>query len=178
VDPAAVWILRLSLALLLGQAALHKLRQPRVFAAILRDYRVLPDSWVGAVAPGIAAVEAALAAGLLLPPTAGVAALGGGGLLAVYAAAIGWNLARGRRSIDCGCLGPGARQPLSGWLVARNGLLVAACALAALPVEPRALGWLDAVTVAGGVGVLALLFPATNALAALAADRRRLGRTT
>jgi hypothetical protein len=55
-------------------------------------------------------------------------------LLVVYAGAIGANLWRGRRHIDCGC-GLGSRaQPISLGLIARNALLIGLCGL--VPLAP------------------------------------------
>jgi len=71
---------------------------------------------------------------------------------------------RGRRDIDCGCGAPGARRPLSGWLLARNTTLAAAALVALLPVAPRPLLWLDALTVAGAVASLATMYAATERL--------------
>ena len=176
-DPVVVWILRLSLALLLGAAALHKLRDPSAFTRTLRDYRILPAVLAPSAVPAVVAVEALLAAMLLLPFTATAAGLSTAGLLGLYSAAIATNLARGRRFIDCGCLGPGARQPLSGWLLVRNGVLMLAGALLALPVGARPLTWVDGVSIAGAVAVLALLFHATNALATLVTSTRDLRRS-
>jgi uncharacterized membrane protein YphA (DoxX/SURF4 family) len=177
VDPAIAWILRLGLAVLLATAAFHKASQPRIFVQTLRDYQVLPRALVPFAVPAIVAFEAGLAVALVVPEIARVAALGSGALLIVYSAAIATNLARGRRFIDCGCLGPSARQPLSGWLLARNGALIVASALAALPIVGRPLHWLDAVSIAGGFCVISLLFHATNALATQTASWRRFGRS-
>ena len=75
-------------------------------------------------------------------------------LLAAYGAAIGVNLARGRRHIDCGCVGPAARRPIGGWLVARNGVLAAPSRSPGSRAGRRArpLVWVDALTVVGGDG--------------------------
>ncbi len=67
---------------------------------------------------------------------------------------------RGRRHIDCGCLGPAARRPIDGGLLLRNGLLIALAICAAIPATSRALVWLDAATVIGGVAVLAITYAA------------------
>ena len=50
----------------------------------------------------------AIGTSMATPHAAAAAAL----LLALYAGAIGVNLARGRRDIDCGCGGPASRQPI------------------------------------------------------------------
>ncbi|HEX2483833.1 MAG TPA: MauE/DoxX family redox-associated membrane protein, partial [Myxococcota bacterium] len=126
-DPAFALALRAALALLFGAAALHKLRDPAAFRTSLEAYGVLPAATAGAGAALVVAAEVAAAAHLVgaAPAQGGPAAAAGpllaAALLAVYGAAIAWNLARGRRELDCGCLGPAGRQPLSGWLVARNG---------------------------------------------------------
>jgi uncharacterized membrane protein YphA (DoxX/SURF4 family) len=180
-DPVFTWVLRAGLALLMSVAAVHKAQDLRAFTDTLRDYRVLPVAAVGIVAPLIVLTEAGIAIGLLVPglapfATAPFAAALCGGLLLVYSAAIATNLARGRRHIDCGCLGPRARQPISGWLLARNGVLVAASLLAAVPVNGRALLWVDAISIGGGLAVVALLFHSTNILTVQAPSWSHLRR--
>ena len=173
VDPAISWILRAGLAALMAIAAIHKSSDFGSFVQTLRDYRVLPEALAGWAAALVVALEVSLALALLVPAFASLAALACASLLAVYSAAIAANLARGRRHIDCGCMGPSARQPLSGGLLARNAALIAACGLAALPAAARALTWVDSVSIAGGVLVVSLLFHATNTLMA---GSRALGR--
>lgn len=175
-DPVLVWTLRASLALLFGVAAFHKLADRAAFARAVRDYRLLPGALAGGVAGGIAGVEAAVGAGLLVPGTASLAAAGGAGLLLVYSTAIAWNLARGRRHIDCGCGGPGHRRPLSARLLARNGLLVLACGLAATAGSRRPLVWVDLVSIAGGAAVVALLYGTIGA--AIEVALQPVGRTS
>lgn len=156
-DPVVLWILRASLALLFAVAAFHKFADRAAFVRAVRDYRLLPDALAAPLAAGVACVEAGVAAALLAPASAGLGAAVGTGLLCLYSTAIAWNLARGRRDIDCGCAGSGSRRPLSGQLLVRNGLLVLACGLAAGSHSGRALGWLDVVSIAGGVVVTGLL---------------------
>ena len=72
-------------------------------------------------------------------------------LLATYAAAVGINLARGRRSIDCGC--GGTPRPIQPWLVGRNLVLAAASLALLAPVGARALGGLDALNAAMALAV-------------------------
>lgn len=155
-DPVVELTVRAALALLLLVAAAHKLRDPGTFRATLAEYRLLPDAVVPAAAGMVIGVELAIAAALLVLPAPGLVATAL--LLATYAVAIGVNLARGRRHIDCGCGGPAARQPISGRLVARN-LLLATAALAGLaPVDARPFVWVDALTVVAATAALATLY--------------------
>lgn len=143
--------------------AAHKLASPSNFSGIVRDYRLVPAGLAAPAALAIVgaelAVVAALVTGLWIPAAALLAA----GLLGLYAAAIGINLVRGRRDIDCGCFGPagdGRKHRLSGGLLGRNTLLAVVCLSLLLSPGPRALGWLDLVTIG---------FAATAALALYAA---------
>jgi hypothetical protein len=163
-DPAVDIALRTGLALLLLVAAGHKLRDLPYFRATLADYRLVPARWVGVAAMVVVGVEVATAAALVLLRATG--ALAAAALLTVYAAAIGVNLARGRRHIDCGCAGPAVRRPLSGWLVARNGALVAVALAGLAPVRVRPLVWVDGITVAGTTLLLAVVYAAVDGLIA------------
>jgi hypothetical protein len=163
-DPVVDLTLRALLALLFATSALAKLRDPRGFAAAVAGYRLLPAALAAPAAAGFLAAEVALAAALGLPPLRDLAALGAAALLALYGFAIAWNLARGRRDIDCGCGGPFGRTPLSEALVARNLLLVAAALALLLPAGARPLAWLDALTLAAAVGSACLLWAAAHAL--------------
>jgi hypothetical protein len=78
------------------------------------------------------------------------------------------NLARGRRDIECGCAGPAARQPLSEWLLARNALLVAAALVGLGGAASRPLVWVDALTISGGIAMLAATWLAVHRLLAYA----------
>jgi hypothetical protein len=175
-DPALELVLRGALALLLGASAQGKLRDLAGFRAAVEGYELVPARAVPLVAALGAAVEAVLAVALLAPAALGVRAvalLAAALLFAVYAAAIAINLARGRREIDCGCGGPAAHVPLSGWLVARNGALIAAALACRGGATARPLGGVDALTIAGGVAVLALVWIAWHGLLAHAAALAR-----
>lgn len=167
-DPALRGALRVLLAGVMGWAAAHKLRDPAAFRAALAAYALLPRRSVAPVAAGLVALEASIAAGLLWPGAGATPALCAAALLALYAGAIAVNLARGRRDIDCGCAGPAGGRPLHGSLLARNAVLVAAAALAALPASGRVLGALDAVTIAGAGVALMLVYAAADAALAQA----------
>jgi hypothetical protein len=157
-DPVVTWTLRLVLALLFAGAAWHKLRRPGEFAAAVRAYRLVPDLVVVPVA-GLLALGEVAATGLLLGVTwyrlgAALAAA----LLALYAGAIAVNLARGRRDLDCGCAGPGARRPVSGGLVVRNVVLLAGALLLLGHGTGRLMTWLDMTTVLAATATLAALW--------------------
>jgi hypothetical protein len=165
-DPVAAWALRAGLALLLTTSAALKLRDVGGFAGAVAGYRLLPISFARAAAGVFIAAEGLLAAAVLLPGLHAPAALCAAGLLGLYTFAIAWNLARGRRDIDCGCGGPLGRQRISEALMVRNAIFVVAALTSALPVLPRPLGWLDAWTVLAAVTSCALLYGATEALLA------------
>jgi len=172
-DPVVDAILRGALALLWLSSAAHKLRDLAAFRAAVADYEIVPEVATRPVAGALVAAEIATGIALLATPTRSPALLASALLLVLYAAAIGANLLRGRRHIDCGCAGPARRQPVSAWLVARNGL-VAAIALSVLwPIRARAFTWVDGVTLLAGVCAIAALYTASDHLLALAPARAR-----
>ena len=174
VDPVMPLVVVLSLALLWIVAAVQKLCGFAVFAVVLADYRLIPKRATHACAVAVIALELGLGTGLLIPATRSPALVGSALLLVTYAVAIALNLFRGRRFIDCGCMGPVGHQPLSGWLVARNLLLACPALAAMLPVQGRALVWFDAITVSAAIGSAVLLYAAINRLIANGPDLARL----
>ena len=180
-DPALELLLRGALALLFASTALHKARDPAAFRATLAGYALLPERLSGVAAVALASAEAALAAALAAPAWLGARApalVACAALLGLYAAAIAVNLARGRRDIDCGCAGRAVRQPLSAWLLARNALLAALALACVGGASPRALVWIDGVTVSGGIALLAAAGIAAHGLLAHGAALTRLGEGT
>jgi len=170
VDPAIDLTIRAALALLFVTAAAHKLRDRAAFRATFAEYRILPET-ASAVVP---LAELAVAALLVVAAASALGKIGAAALLLVYAAAVGVNLARGRRHIDCGCAGPRARRPIGGGIVARNALLAAAALAGLLPVTARPLAWVDTLTVSGAVLTLAALYLATDRLMAHAPALARM----
>ncbi len=165
-DPVIDLTVRSSLALLFALAAAHKLRDLADFRATFGDYRIVPEALAPLGAALVVASEIGAACLLLVPGRQPVGLLVAVVLLGAYAAAIIVNLARGRRHIDCGCGGPAGRQPISGWLVARN-LVVALAALACLgSVSTRPLVWVDGLTIGAGVAAFAALYGAADRLIA------------
>jgi len=170
IDPVPPWVLRAALSLLFGTAAAHKLRDVGSFRRALEGYQLLPPLWAVPAGAALIAVELGVALAFWLPPLSASAAMAAAALLLVYAGAMAVNLRRGRRDVDCGCFGPARRRPISSTLVARNVALAAAALTVALPVQPRALIWIDAVTITAGVLLLALLYAAIDGLLVVSAD--------
>jgi hypothetical protein len=173
-DPALGWAASAALALVFAQAAWHKLRDLDAFSASVAAYELVPAPLAPLAATQLAVAELLLVGTLVLPPARPAAALGALALLALYSAAIATNLARGRRDLDCGCTGPALRQPLSGWLLARNAALGVLAVCVAQPLASRALIAADALPVAGGALALFALYLAANQLAANAPASREL----
>jgi hypothetical protein len=169
-DPAIDLTIRAALALLFAVAAAHKLRDMTAFRGTFADYRLLPD----AAAWAVPAAEAAVALLLVAPATGALGKAASMALLLAYAAAIGVNLARGRRHIDCGCAGRHARRPIGPGLVVRNTLLAGVALAALAPVHERPLVWVDALTVSGAVLALAALYVAADRLMAYGPALARL----
>ncbi len=123
-DPVWLTASSMGLALLFALAGWHKWRDRAGFAAVLRNYAVLPERLVAACAVLLPCFELALAAGLLLPSLRLPAALLAAALLLGYAAVMALTLLQGRKITDCGCEVGVQRQAVSAALVWRNLLLV------------------------------------------------------
>jgi uncharacterized membrane protein YphA (DoxX/SURF4 family) len=169
IDPVPASVLALALAALWAASGVHKLRDPQGFARALAAYELVPQRGVDIVARALPLIEITVAMGLLLPVSRQAAALVSALLLGLYTLAIAINLRRGRRALDCGCLGFGRRSTISMTLLWRNAALVlASLAAGLLPRTVRALDWIDLFTVAFAVAAAALLYAAAEGLAAAA----------
>jgi len=170
IDPAVGALLAGAFALLFASAALHKLGDLTRFAAAFRAYEVIPPrlAWASIMVP---VLELAVALALLPPGSRAGAAAAGAALLLAYAAAIGINLIRGRRDLDCGCAGPSQVRPIGAWMLWRNLLLAGVLLTLLLPVAPRPLGGTDALTIGAGTAVVALLYMSLDVLLAQVATR-------
>jgi hypothetical protein len=134
------------LALLFARAAWHKLSDFSAFTGFVADYQLVPEKFVQPLSAAIVGTELLIVLAQLVP--------GGqiGGLLlavlmlAVYGAAMGINIRRGRDRIECGC--GGAVQPLAWSLVGRNAIL-AGLGIVAVLTGPYALGLDEAVAALG-----------------------------
>lgn len=174
--------LRTFLALLLLAAAVPKLRAPDAFVGVVRNFRLLPAPLATAFARVLPWIELVLALALLWPASTHAAAWATAALMLLFALALGINLARGRRDIDCGCLRigrDGQAQHISGWLVLRNLALAAgALLLAQAPVAgmPAAHAWAGAL--AAALAMLLYLSLQTLAATLHALPSSRSPRTT
>jgi hypothetical protein len=166
IDPVLSLGSALVLACVFLAAGVHKWRDPGHFEATLGAYGLLPGMLVRPAALALPLVEFTVATGMLLPPARVAAALAGAILLGIYTLAIGVNLARGRRSIDCGCGDPGQNQSLTEWLLLRNGVLIGFAMLVASPGVNRPTGWFDWFVALLAATTLVLLYSACNRLLA------------
>ena len=145
VDPAIAVAGRLLGALVFATAVVGKVRHRSELAGVVANYRLLPSGVAAAVAWMIVGLECLVALSLV----SGVELSAGAGLaitlLVGFAFAMGINLARGRREIDCGCFQSGLRQRLSMALVVRNLVLAAFLTplLTAVTGHAAVLQWVD-----------------------------------
>lgn len=138
----------IGLGLVFALAVIPKLRRPLDFARAVVEYRILPAPLAWAFGLVLLPVEALLAVALLAGSGLGIALPGASLMLAVFLAAVGINLGRGRR-ISCGCLGRGSEE-ISPRTAVRLSLLLAVSLIltaahgAGLPVREAgggAAGW-------------------------------------
>ena len=166
----------LSLAALWLAAGLHKLADLEGFERSLEAYDIVPRAMLPFLGRLLPVLELALAAGLFIAPTRPAAGTLGAFLLAAYAAAIAHNLRRGRRDLDCGCMGFGARSQISSALLWRNALIaVASLSAGLLPRAERIPTWMDMWTIVAGAAVIALLYLTAETLRAAAQRISRHG---
>ncbi|MGH8263994.1 MAG: MauE/DoxX family redox-associated membrane protein [Steroidobacterales bacterium] len=166
VDPVFSLLAIAALALLFATAAVAKIRDRVRFAAVLETYEVMPRSFTRGAAVWLPFIELTVAFGLFVTQVRPVAAAAAAGLLFIYGAAMGVNLARGRRHIDCGCEGFGRRRSIAPWMLVRNGVLMVVAAVAGATSSTRAIEWTDALTIAGGLAAFAMIYFAADHLLA------------
>ena len=157
--------LQLGLAAVFAVAGIAKLADREGARKAALDFGA-PPALAGPLAIALPIAELAVAGLLLFPSTAGWGALGALALLAVFSAAIGLALARGRAP-DCHCFGQLHSEP-AGWkALIRNALLVGLAAFVAIASwsdpGPGALAWVDDLSGAellavalGGVALIAV----------------------
>ena len=112
----------ISFCFLFAAAAISKVRDLSGFRNILSAYQLLPAVFTGSAAAIIILTEILLAALWTVPHYRVLASYASIFVLVAYALAITVNLLRSRNYISCGC---GEDQPISWWLVVRNGVYAA-----------------------------------------------------
>ncbi len=176
IDPAIVWTVSIALALVFGASAAIKLVDISEFRGALENYRIVPEELSLPAAVIVPLSELGCTIGLLIPRCHQAAAMLLIFLIAIFTAAIAINMMRGRLYIDCGCFGPMLRQPLSYWLLVRNGALMLLGGFVALPSGTRAITALDVVTITLAASTLVLLYGAANYLLANAPASNKMKR--
>jgi hypothetical protein len=128
-------LLRLGLATVFAVAAAGKLIDQGRTRQTLGEFGV-PEAGRRPLALALPLVELAIAVALLPAATAAWAAVAAALLLAVFTAEVTRVLARGE-DVDCNCFGSLGPSRISGWTLARNGLLMVIAAGVAVA------GWSD-----------------------------------
>ena len=149
---------------LFASASGQKARAPREFVGQVAAYALVPRMAVTCVAYVLIALEMLVAVLLLPPRFRSLAAGTGSALLLLYGFGMLVNLWRGRRALDCGCMGPYAVRPIAYWMVWRNGALAVLLACAAVPSAARPWAFTDVVTLLCGIAVMVALYQATDEL--------------
>jgi len=157
-DPIYSLIVTLLVAFVFAHAATHKVMDYTRHAAIVADYQVMPVQFVPLLAPLVIVLEFAAAILVLLPATRPMGLILAAGLLLAYLFSIVLNLLRGRTSIDCGCGWGSQEHPISGWLLIRNLLFIAAALTALLPLANRSLHLADWILVALASSVVIAIY--------------------
>ncbi len=142
-DPVFIITCSLILSYVFVVASFHKWQNLDEFTETLRNYRLLPEALVGLFSIAIPVLEILCGLALLIPQSAAAAAILAAALLLMYMFAIGLNLLKGRRSIDCGCGGSDQKQAISEWLVLRNSVLLFFSYCVVVATQAREPLWLD-----------------------------------
>jgi Methylamine utilisation protein MauE len=156
-------IVRLALAFIFAQSALHALLDIARHSTVVEHYRLLPLALVPLVARSLPILMLMISAALLVSYSAQWAAVFGALLVIIFFVAIVVNLARGRDRIECGCGGPPG-QWLSRGLATRNATLVGLLLGAAFAPSSGPIDAAVVVGVLGGAGTLVGFYFAANAL--------------
>lgn len=129
--PALDFTLRLGLAALLFYASADKIIHPADFAAIVKDYRVLPEALVNPVALWLPWLELTLGLCLFTGWLAEGAVVTTAGLFSVFWVTLIVNYFRGI-DVSCGCFSstPGQSAPML-FYIGRDALLLALAILTA-----------------------------------------------
>jgi uncharacterized membrane protein len=155
IHPVFIVVAAGTLLCVFARALMHKVTDFAWFAHTLNGYRIVPAGMPNYAAAALAAAEALVIVGLIVPASRMAAAWLALALLALYGGAIAVNLLRGNRRIDCGCGGAG--QGLSWFLVLRNLLLAALAIFAAASPTADPIGFAGWVVAFAGIAALMLI---------------------
>lgn len=164
-DPLVALTISLSLAALLAGAAAHKALAWERWQGVVENYRLLPSA-AAIFAVTLPCAEVTASVLLLLPFARPLGAAAAAALLVLYAVAMGINIARGRRAIDCGCFGTQVRNGISSWMVGRNILLAMLALTLCLPPGSRPLSVFEVLLAVGIVVTLGFLYPVVGVVLA------------
>lgn len=159
------------LAMLFAFSALDKYRDVETFRQQIKNYQLMPEALVMPMSALLFATEV-ITATLLITQGYRWGLIAAAALLSVYAAGIWINLIRGRRHIDCGCLGSQG-EGISYYHVTRNLLLTGMAVVCLLPDTARELGWLDYLVIPVSVACGALLYLTFNLLIANSSNQKQ-----
>jgi uncharacterized membrane protein YphA (DoxX/SURF4 family) len=122
----ALIIARLVMAGIFLYASVDKIVHPGVFAKDVFNYQILPDALINMTALVLPWLELLLGLCLLTGIWLPGAVLVVNGLLLVFLAAFGFNMARGL-DVNCGCFSTGSDVPAmsAGWYLVRDTLFLA-----------------------------------------------------
>lgn len=152
-------------------SAAHKLFGFSTFARQVADYQLVPPVLATPGAALMLALELSILLLLVSTPVYGM--VSAAVLLLLYAMAMGINLARGRRHIDCGCYArPQADGFISWAMVARNTIMAVICGVASIaaPIDwavAAGFGWFDWVGLASALVAGIFLYQSGDQLLAL-----------
>ena len=164
IDPFVQLLAAGATGIVFARALVEKSSNFVVYAATLRDYRLVPEALAPFAAVCLFVAEISTLFMLALPETRATGAMLAIVLLALYALAMSLALFAGREEIECGCGGEG--QVVSWSLVARNAVLLLIAAVAASTEALRDWNVADtALAVTGGLSLF-LLYAAANRLLA------------
>ena len=124
------FLIRLIFSIVFLVSSLPKLREPLTFSSAVTAYKILPSRWTRPFALFLPWLELTLGLLLLFGWQTRFAALASAGLFLLFLVAMGINLVRGRKDLDCGCSGKKHSQKIGWKTIARNMVLI----LLALPV--------------------------------------------
>jgi uncharacterized membrane protein YphA (DoxX/SURF4 family) len=122
--PQLVTASRWLLALVFLISAIGKFQDMPSFISITLDYQVLPILWARRFAIALPWLEISIALLLIFGLGTQVAAGMSIMLLLSFVIAVGLNLLRGRKNLDCGCQGGRRQQKISSRLLLRNACLL------------------------------------------------------